>query len=120
MVIRNKEVHKIWKFETGYETIQYCDGSSSCNCVPWRRRKTCRHTRMIAQDIIDLCSVSCNSYAPLKEPEFIEEDASLVGLPLVDMRGLPTGAPSLPSQPVTPSTDPKPKLSSRKFNFNLA
>ena len=118
MVIRNKKVHKIWVFESGYRTIQHCDGSTSCDCVPWSRRKTCRHTRMIELDTIDFNTVTSEEYDPLT----LVDLSTLSNTAWPDMRGLPRGAPS-PSQvsppPETP-TDTRPERSLRKFNFSIA
>jgi len=66
MQIMGKDVAKTWNFESDstpgkvYETIQYCDGSTSCNCKGWTQRKpgpdglrTCNHTRRVDSGVAD-------------------------------------------------------------------
>src|SRR5512147_118542 len=55
----NKPIHKVWTFgsesnpEVEYQTLQYADGSTSCNCPGWTRRvaadgsRSCKHTRWV-------------------------------------------------------------------------
>lgn len=70
-----KDVAKVWTFESSsskkeYETLQYTDGSTSCNCPGWTRRvaadgsRTCKHTRMVDQGIADTRAVSFHEYGP--------------------------------------------------------
>lgn len=53
-----KPIAKMWYFPSSsgsatYETLQYDDGSISCNCMGWTRRvaadgsRSCKHTRLI-------------------------------------------------------------------------
>lgn len=56
-----KEIASVWIFRSEssagkeYETLQYADGTTSCNCPGWRFKKkttatgdrTCKHTREI-------------------------------------------------------------------------
>ena len=53
-----KPIAKMWYFPSSsgsktYETLQYDDGSTSCNCMGWCRRvaedgsRSCKHTRQI-------------------------------------------------------------------------
>ena len=112
--VSGREVHKIWAFESGpgsisYETVQFCDGTTLCNCFGWKKKnsngeRSCRHTRMVSAGTADDLATRVKVYQPLIEdqPEYIEEDASQVGLPL----------------------QPEPVKNSgaimRKFNFSLA
>lgn len=60
-----KEKVKVWTFASGsnpnkkYETLQYADRTTSCNCPGWTRRvdpngnRSCKHTRMVEQGIAD-------------------------------------------------------------------
>lgn len=53
------KITKVWKFTSSsnpnnsYETLQYEDGSTSCNCMGWCRRvapdgsRSCKHTRAV-------------------------------------------------------------------------
>jgi len=52
----NKNIRKVWTFRsdsnpnTEYETLQFVDGTTSCNCKGWTRRvaadgsRSCKHT----------------------------------------------------------------------------
>jgi hypothetical protein len=63
-----KQITKVWTFESSsgngtYETLQYDDGSTSCNCFGWTHRnppggRTCKHTRLVDQGIADSECVS--------------------------------------------------------------
>src|SRR5207248_5245416 len=53
----NKKITRVWTFSSDsnpdieYETLQYIDGTTSCNCKGWTRRvaadgsRSCKHTR---------------------------------------------------------------------------
>ena len=69
----NKTVSKVWTFPSDsnpaieYETLQYTDGSTSCNCKGWTRRlaadgsRSCKHTRSVDLGTADgHCSASHN------------------------------------------------------------
>ena len=61
----SKTIAKVWTFgsssnpSVSYETLQYTDGSTSCNCKGWTRRvaadgsRSCKHTRYVDQGIAD-------------------------------------------------------------------
>jgi len=62
-----KLIAKVWTMPSSsnfctYETLQYTDGSTSCNCPGWCRRMTadgqrsCRHTRMVDMGTADAAS----------------------------------------------------------------
>jgi hypothetical protein len=67
----NKNIRKVWTFASDsnpdieYETLQYADGSTSCNCRGWTRRVTadgsrsCKHSRYVDMGTADRhCSTS--------------------------------------------------------------
>ena len=70
----NSPVARVWTFSSSsnpnktYETLQYTDGSTSCNCPGWTRRvaadgsRTCKHTRLVDQGLADSESVSHKDY----------------------------------------------------------
>jgi len=75
-----KTVAKVWTFVSDsspgktYETLQYEDGSTSCNCPGWTRRvaadgsRTCKHTRMVDQGLADGHAMSSHDYnSPVKK-----------------------------------------------------
>src|SRR5258705_12368398 len=55
----NKTISRVWTFTSDsnpaieYETLQYTDGTTSCNCNGWTRRvsadgsRCCKHTRLV-------------------------------------------------------------------------
>ena len=61
----NKTIVKSWTFSSSsnpnkhYETLQYEDGSTSCNCMGWTRQvkpdgsRTCTHTRKVEAGLAD-------------------------------------------------------------------
>jgi hypothetical protein len=70
----SKAVAKVWTFVSGsnpnksYETLQYTDGSTSCNCPGWTRRvdangnRTCKHTRSVHQGTADSEAKAAHDY----------------------------------------------------------
>jgi len=82
----NKAVAKVWAFPsssnttTRYETLQYSDGSTSCNCPGWTRRtatdgtRSCKHTRLVDMNRANVEAISFHDYteqkhaAPLSAP----------------------------------------------------
>src|SRR5580765_5358875 len=69
-----KAIRKVWTFESDsnpnieYETLQYSDGSTSCNCKGWTRRvagdgtRSCKHTRYVDIGIADQNCVASHNY----------------------------------------------------------
>lgn len=55
----NKPIRQVWTFRSDsnpdveYQTLQYADGTTSCNCKGWTRRvagdgsRSCKHTRWV-------------------------------------------------------------------------
>ena len=73
-----KEIAKVWVFASDssdkrYETIQYADGSTSCNCPGWKFKsrgvsggeRTCKHTRMVDMGLADTSCVTSKCYQKL-------------------------------------------------------
>lgn len=71
----NGDVVKSWIFKSSssdkeYETRQYSDGSTSCNCKGWcilrpgQTQRICRHTSMVEHGIADSRAVSVNNRRP--------------------------------------------------------
>jgi len=71
-----KKISTVWTFRSDsnpnveYETLQYVDGSSSCNCPGWTRRVTaeggrsCKHTRYVDMGTADQHCTATHSYEP--------------------------------------------------------
>lgn len=76
----NQVIAKVWTFvsdsnpDKEYETLQYTDASTSCNCPGWTRRVTadglrsCKHTRLVDQGRADSVAVSSNNYQAVSRP----------------------------------------------------
>ena len=67
--LMNKTIAKVWTFASSsssktYETLQYTDGTTSCNCPGWTRRaqRTCKHTRAVDMDLADNQCVASQDY----------------------------------------------------------
>jgi hypothetical protein len=61
----NKQITRVWSFASDsnpnieYETLQYADGTTSCNCKGWTRRvapdgsRSCKHSRYVDMGTAD-------------------------------------------------------------------
>jgi hypothetical protein len=61
----NKQITRVWSFASDsnpnieYETLQYVDRTTSCNCKGWTRRvaqdgsRSCKHTRYVDMGTAD-------------------------------------------------------------------
>src|SRR5512137_1942954 len=70
----NKQITKVWTFASDsnpnieYETLQYSDGSTSCNCKGWTRRvaadgtRSCKHCRYVDMGIADAHCTATHNY----------------------------------------------------------
>lgn len=76
----NKSITRVWTFRSDsnpnieYETLQYQDGSTSCNCKGWTRRvaadgtRTCKHCRLVDMGTADSNCIATHNYQqPRKE-----------------------------------------------------
>jgi hypothetical protein len=69
----NKKISKVWIFlsdsnpNVQYETLQYVDRTTSCNCKGWTRRvvdgtRSCKHTRYVDMGIADQHCTATHDY----------------------------------------------------------
>ena len=71
----NKQITRVWSFASDsnpnleYQTLQYTDGSTSCNCKGWTRRvaaadgsRSCKHTRAVDMGTADQSCKATHSY----------------------------------------------------------
>ena len=70
----NKQITRVWTFASEsnpnieYETLQYSDGSTSCNCKGWTRRvaadgsRSCKHTRLVDMGTADTNCTATHDY----------------------------------------------------------
>jgi hypothetical protein len=87
----NLKIVKVWTFASDsnpnkkYETLQYENGSTSCNCMGWTRKvaadgtRTCKHTRLVHQGIADSECLATTSYQA-EMPDF-NKIPSMIQLP---------------------------------------
>jgi len=95
----NTAIQRVWTFASDsnpaieYQTLQYVDGTLSCNCKGWTRRiaedgsRSCKHTRWVDLGTADRHSTATRDYR--------------------------LAAP--PSQRVARTIHPMPRLGQRKF-----
>jgi hypothetical protein len=79
----NKNISKVWTFASDsnpnieYETLQYLDGTTSCNCKGWTRRvapdgsRSCKHTRYVDMGIADQNCTATHNYEPQRQQQQI-------------------------------------------------
>ena len=78
----NKKIAQVWTFSSDsnptveYETLQYADGTTSCNCMGWTRRvapdgsRSCKHTRSVDMGTADRQCKATHSYEqPNQQPQ---------------------------------------------------
>ena len=77
----NKNISKVWTFASDsnpavhYETLQYIDGSTSCNCMGWTRRvapdgsRSCKHTRYVDMGLADQNCTATHNYEHQPQPQ---------------------------------------------------
>jgi hypothetical protein len=85
----SKDVAKVWEFASSsnpnnkYETLQYTDGSTSCNCPGWTRRvdatgnRSCKHTRMVDMGSAERESSAFHDYTKVSGPKKVTMKANL-------------------------------------------
>jgi len=71
----NKQITQVWTFASDsnpnieYETLQYSDGTTSCNCKGWTRRvaadgtRSCKHCRFVDMGIANHHCTATHNYA---------------------------------------------------------
>src|ERR1035441_3667731 len=71
-----KQIHRVWTFVSDsnpnieYETLQYTDGTTSCNCKGWTRRvaqdgsRSCKHCRLVDMGTADNHCTATHNYEP--------------------------------------------------------
>ena len=80
----NKKISRVWTFRSDsnpdieYETLQFTDGTTSCNCKGWTRRvaedgtRSCKHTRYVDMGAADRHSTATHNYEPKEQKEQIQ------------------------------------------------
>ena len=74
-----KQITRVWSFASDsnpnveYQTLQYTDGTKSCNCKGWTRRVTadgsrsCKHTRAVDMGTADQSCKATHNYQQQKQ-----------------------------------------------------
>jgi hypothetical protein len=76
-----KPILKVWTFRSdsnpsaSYQTLQYTDGTTSCDCRGWCRRvaadgsRSCKHVRWVDQGLADRhCAATHDYHQPKPQP----------------------------------------------------
>jgi hypothetical protein len=86
----NKQINRVWSFASDsnpnieYETLQYTDGTTSCNCKGWTRRvapdgsRSCKHTRAVDTGTADRSCKATHSYE--NQPPRNHQQQSMKGI----------------------------------------
>jgi len=74
-----KQITRVWSFASDsnpnveYQTLQYADGTTSCNCPGWTRRvaadgsRSCKHTRLVDMGTADQNCTATHNYEQSKQ-----------------------------------------------------
>ena len=93
----NKPIQRVWTFasdsnpELEYQTLQYNDGTTSCNCKGWTRRlaadgtRSCKHTRWVDLGTADRHCTSAKDYG-LAQPQRIHGKNNIKTSPKLGQR----------------------------------
>jgi len=77
----NKNISRVWTFQSdsnpnvNYQTLQYVDGTTSCNCKGWTRRvagdgtRSCKHTRYVDMGVADQNCTATHNYQESHQPQ---------------------------------------------------
>jgi hypothetical protein len=91
-------IRQVWTFTSDsnpykeYETLQYLDGSTSCNCKGWTRRvaadgsRCCKHTRYVDLQQADRHCIATHRYQTNQTKSNSHEKHPLVSLPKLGQR----------------------------------
>ncbi len=96
----NKQIIRVWTFASDsnssveYETLQYTDGTCSCNCKGWTRRvaadgsRSCKHTRLVDMGTADANCIATHNYEqqPRKENHTSHAKSKLFEIPKLGHR----------------------------------
>src|SRR5436190_19422611 len=98
-VTMNKPIRQVWTFSSDsnpsleYETLQYSDGSTSCNCKGWTRRvasdgsRSCKHTRLVDMGVADQnCEATHNYQSQQPRKEVTNAKRQIIKIPKLGHR----------------------------------
>jgi hypothetical protein len=93
-----KNISKVWTFSSDsnpnvqYETLQFVDGTTSCNCKGWTRRvaadgsRSCKHTRCVDMGTADDHCMATHSYEPQKQEQIYHGKNHIFQIPKLGHR----------------------------------
>src|SRR5437868_15164324 len=94
----NQKITRVWTFSSDsnpdieYETLQYLDGTTSCNCKGWTRRvasdgsRSCKHTRHVDMGTADRCCRATHNYEQSTAKEITHAKRPIVQIPKLGHR----------------------------------
>ena len=94
----NKQISRVWTFSSDsnpnieYETLQFVDGSTSCNCKGWCRRvapdgsRSCKHTRYVDMGTADHHCKATHTYEPKQQQQIHHAKHQILQLPKIGHR----------------------------------
>ena len=94
-----KPIQKVWTFNSDsnpdveYQTLQYQDGSTSCNCAGWTRRvaadggRSCKHTRSVDMGTADRHCTATHDYSTAQpQPHKQHAQRKIITTPMLGQR----------------------------------
>jgi len=93
-----KKINRVWTFASDsnpdieYETLQYVDGSASCNCKGWTRRvapdgsRSCKHTRYVDLGSADQHCRATHHYEPQTRKDITNAKRQSLSIPKLGHR----------------------------------
>ncbi len=94
----NKPIAQVWTFRSDsnpdieYETLQYLDDTTSCNCKGWTRRvaadgsRSCKHTRYVDMGTADDHCSATHSYEPQQQKQTNHAKHQILQIPKLGYR----------------------------------
>ena len=95
-----KQITRVWTFASDsnpdieYETLQYSDGTTSCNCMGWTRRvaadgtRSCKHSRAVDMGIADHNCTATHNYTITKKRKDTNGKNHIFSIPRLGHRRL--------------------------------
>jgi hypothetical protein len=92
------KISQVWSFASEsnpnvqYETLQYVDGTTSCNCKGWTRRvaadgtRSCKHTRYVDMGIADDHCTATHNYETKSQPQGTTHAKQILKIPKLGQR----------------------------------
>lgn len=87
----NQPIRQVWTFRSDsnpdieYQTLQYLDSSTSCNCPGWTRRvaadgsRSCKHTRWVDLGTADRHCAATHNYSNQQPNIYVNKTSPRLG-----------------------------------------